>query len=114
MRLALHISGYSESSSATSLSYGIALHHRLRLTFLRANLEACAERMLQALPSSVVLPLDAPVEVLSYPFPIMACSSLLFPLHRDLCRQGPAGLAVKAAGLARGERGFDSLRSHAR
>ena len=27
---------------------------------------------------------------------------------------GPAGLAVKAAGLARGERGFDSHRSHAR
>ena len=27
---------------------------------------------------------------------------------------GPAGLAVKAAGLAHGQRGFDSHRSHAR
>ena len=27
---------------------------------------------------------------------------------------GPAGLAVKAPGLARGQRGFDSHRSHAR
>ena len=29
-------------------------------------------------------------------------------------KTGPAGLAVKAAGLARGKRGFDSHRSHAR
>ena len=30
------------------------------------------------------------------------------------CSMGPAGLAVKTAGFARGERGFDSHRSHAR
>ena len=33
---------------------------------------------------------------------------------RDRGQQGPAGLAVKAAGLAQGQRGFDSHRSHAR
>ena len=71
MRLALHISGFSVSGSDASFSYGIALYHRLRLTFLRANLEACAERLLRALPSSVVLPLGAPVAVISYPFPLL-------------------------------------------